>query len=263
MLEAAGAPFEQGHAQGHACAPGIAQSAKNLRRQYGFGIWRLTLSEVHLGAGRRMRRYMPQLHERLEGIAAGANVDVRALELLDVQSRVAGVGVAEAGALEARLEIPEELEPQLLLRHSRPDAGGFASLELTCAAFAGCLAGINERGLGAIVLEDRALDAPSLRALAQDLIYRRDELESGVEHLKQRALYSEATGALHVVDASGRALRLELLEGALEVSELATSERISDSTLRLDPAMRSIEWREPGGELRRAAHGPRAEPQAG
>ena len=173
MLETAGAPFEQGHAQGSACAGGIAQAAAHLRRQYGFGIWRLTLSEVHLGAGRLMRRHTPQLHERLEGIAAGAGVKVGALELFDAQARITGVGTAGKDSLEARLEIPDDLAPLLLLRHSCPDAGGFDSVELTCTAWAGCLAGINSAGLGAIVIEDRAHGAPSLRVLAQDLIFRR------------------------------------------------------------------------------------------
>lgn len=252
MLEAAGAPYEQGHAQGRAYARGIANSARALRRQYGFGIWRVTLSEVHLGAGRRMLRHTPQLHERLEGIAAGARVDVRALELHGVQSRIAGVGSCDGATLEARLEIPAELEPLLFVRHSRPDAGGFASVELTCAPWAGCLAGINESGLGVVVLEDRALDAPSLRVLALDLIYRRNEPEPGIEHLRKRAAYAGASGLLHLVAPGGRALRVELLDGELEVSELAPSGAVVESTVRLDPADRSLVWVQPGGQPLRA-----------
>ena len=254
MLEAAGAPFEQGHAQGSAFARGILQTARGLRRQYGFGIWRVTLSEVHLGAGRRMRRYTPQLHERLEGIAAGARVDVRALELFDAQVRIAGVGTADGSTLEARLEIPAELDPLLLLRHSRPDAGGFASVELTCAPWAGCLAGINERGLGAIVLEDRALDGPSLRVLAQDLIYRRGEADAAVEHLRKRGACSGASGRIHLIGPDGRALRLELQEGELELSELpADADGVVESTVRLDPATRSLLWQQASGDTSRAA----------
>jgi hypothetical protein len=246
MLEAAGAPFEQGHTQGSAYARGIAKTARALKRQYGFGIWRLTLSEVHLGAGRRMLRHTPQLHERLEGIAVGARVDVRALELFDAQSRIAGVGSTDGATLEARLEIPEALEPLLFVRHSRPDAGGFASVELTCAPWAGCLAGINENGFGAIVLEDRALDAPSLRVLAQDLIYRRDEPGAAVEHLRQRAAYTRVSGLLHLI-APGRALRAEIEEGEIEVSELAPAGgEISESTVRVDPARRALVWDQPG-----------------
>jgi hypothetical protein len=254
VLEAVGAPFEQGHAQGSACARGIVRTARGLRRQYGFGIWRVTLSEVHLGAGRRMRRHTPQLHERLEGIAAGARVDVRALELFDAQVRIAGVGTADGSTLEARLEIPAELDPLLLLRHSHPDAGGFASVELTCAPWAGCLAGINENGLGAIVLEDRALDAPSLRVLVQDLIYRRDEPDAAVEHLRKRGACTGASGRIHLIGPDGRALRLELQEGELEVSELAAdADGVVASTVRLDPAARSLLWQQADGGTSRAA----------
>ena len=250
MLETAGAPFEQGHAQGSVCAGSIARATARLRRQYGFGIWQLTLSEVHLGAGRLMRRHTPQLHERLEGIAAGAGVKVSALELFDAQARIFGVGTAGKDSLEARLEIPDELAPLLLLRHSRPDAGGFDSVELTGTAWAGCLAGINSAGLGAIVIEDRAPDVPSLRVLAQDLIFRRDELASGLDHLRHCASYTSATGVLHLVAPGLDALRVELQEGRLEVSRLpAAGAPVAESTVRLDAAARSLEWSASAGGL--------------
>jgi len=253
VLETSGAPFEQGHAQGTACAGGIARAAADLRRQYGFGIWRLTLSEIRLGAGRQVRRHTPQLHERLEGIAAGAGVQVGALQLFDAQARLAGVGTAGKESLEARLEIPDELGRLLLLRNSRPDAGGFDSVELTCAAWAGCLAGVNAAGLGAIVIEDRAPDAPSLRVLAQNLIFRRDALGSALDHLDHRASYTGATGVLHLVAPGCEAVRVDLQEGRIEVSELpAVDAPIAESTVRLDAAARSLEWSAPEGGSERA-----------
>lgn len=242
MLEAAGAPFVQGHAQGRAFADGIAQTARGLRRQYGVATWYWTLSEVHLGSGRRMLRHTPQLHERLEGIAAGAEVDVRALELFDAQSRVAGVASSDGRALEARLEVPAELELLLFVRHSRPDAGGFASVELTCAPWTGCLAGVNENGLAALVVDDRAPGAPSVRVLAQDVIYRRDALEPALDHLRKRAAYSGATGRLCLQDGAGRAVEATLQDGALSVSELRRrTTPVAESTVTLESG--SLGWR--------------------
>ena len=139
-----------------------------------------------------------------------------------------------------------------MLRHSRPDAGGFDSVELTCAAWAGCLAGVNAAGLAAIVVEDRAPDAPSLRVLAQDLIFRRDELGSGLDHLRHRASYTGATGVLHLVAPGCDALRVELQEGRLDVSALpAVGAPIAESTVRLDAAARSLEWSAPEGAAQR------------
>jgi len=243
MIETTGAPFELGHAQGRACAVEIARAAAELRSDYGPLSWWWVRSENHYSSARRMQCFTPQLHERLEGIAAGAGVGVRDLELLQSHSRAAGVGSLNGAVLEARFEIPDRMERSLVLRRSRPDACGFSSVELACATGAGCLAGINDQGIGAVVLEDRSLGAPSLCVLAQDFVFRAQALDAGLEHLKQRASYAEPSGVLLAVDASGRCVRVEFDSGRAEVSEFAPSTAaVAESTVRIDAAARSIEW---------------------
>jgi len=251
MLETSGAPFELGHAQGRARASEIAALTASLRRQYGWTSWRVTLSEIRLGGGRCMQRFTPQMHERLEGIAAGAGVNVHALELFELSARVAGVGTATDEGIEARLDLPAELAALWLLRRSRPDAGGFPTVELTCAPWSGCLAGVNACGLGAVVLEDRALDVPSLRVLAQDVIWRAQDLAAGVEHLRLRASCTRPEGVMHMAMRGQGAVRVELGDGRISTRELPVSRApIAQSTVRLDLANCSLEWQGPDGEAR-------------
>jgi hypothetical protein len=249
MIETSGAPFAQGHAQGRALHAHIDQVARRLRRQYGFASWRLVLSEVHFGVGRRVQRFLPQQHERLEGIAAGARVHVRALELFDNLSRVDGVGSVQGCELEARLELSPELEALLTLRRSLPDACGFPSVELTCAPWVGCLAGVNDQGIGVAVVEDHDPAGPSIRVLAQDFVYRAQQLEAGIEHLRLRAGYAGISGVLLVVDGCGLARRLRLRRGELEIEELTPiSAQVRESTLRIDAAARTLQWSAPDGD---------------
>ncbi len=71
---------------------------------------------------------------------------------------------------------------------------------------------------------------------------RADHADGAADHLRLRARYAGGDGALLVVDAAGRALRLELDSGKLAVSELSRRGACggSDVTVHVDAAQRSL-----------------------
>ncbi len=242
-IEARGAPFDQGLAQGLALRESIQRTRRALRSRYGFLAWRGARQRAHARCGQPMQRFLPQMHERLRGIADGARVGARVLELCEGMQHVQGVGSAKGPLLEGRLEIPPELEPSLALRRSAPDAVGFRSIELTSGPWTGCLAGVNEEGLAVLVIEDRGARGPSLRSYAQDLLLRAEKAEVAATHLRLRARYAGGDGALLVVDPNGDALRLELGDGSLSVSDAPhAGAPVAQSTVCLDAAARRLSW---------------------
>jgi hypothetical protein len=241
-VEAAGAPFDQGAAQGVAQASQIRAALRELRARYGPLSWYGARRNARRCSGRPLQRFLPQLHERLRGLAAGAGVGRSALELIESLERAAGVGSAKGAVLEARLDLPEHLREQLALRVSRPDAVGFVSVELVLASGAGCLAGVNERGLAVAVLEERGVSGPSLRSYAQDLLLRAESLEVATAHLRMRASLAGGSGALIALDRGGSGLRLALDAGALSSEPLVHGGAPVHSTLRLDCEACSIAW---------------------
>ncbi len=242
--EAAGAPFDQGAAQGIALAPQIGAALRELRARYGPLAWYGARRGARRRSGRPLQRFLPQLHERLRGLAAGAGVGVSSLELVESLERVAGVGSAKGVTLEARLDLPEHLTGQLALRVSRPDAVGFASVELVLASGPGCLAGVNERGLAVVVLEERGVKGPSLRSYAQDLLLRAESLEVATAHLRMRASLAGGSGALLALDRGGSGLRLALDVGRLSSEPLVHGGAPLRSTVSLDCEVCALAWGE-------------------
>lgn len=234
-LDAVGAPFDQGAAQGRALARQIVGTREDLRDRYGWFAWRMAGRRAHLGSGRPMQRFLPQLHERLRGIAAGAQVALRALELHENLDRFAGVASFDGTHLEGRFVLPAAAAERLALRASRPDAVGFASVELIDAGSAGCLAGVNEPGVGVVVIDERGAAGPAMRSYAQDLILRAQTAGTAAQHLRLRARYAGGSGTLLVADPSGAALLLELAEGELQVSEAEPRRSpIASSTVEIE-----------------------------
>jgi hypothetical protein len=161
------------------------------------------------------------------------------------------VGFHSGSRIQACLELPAELEPLLVLRESRPDAGGFPSIELTCATFAGCLAGVNSQGMAVICLEDRARDEPSLRFLAEELVFRASQLDAGIDHVRRRARYLGGTGLLLICDASGGARWLRLRDGDSWVEEAPAREQLAlEPQLAIDSAERSLVFADSRGRER-------------
>ena len=113
----------------------------------------------------------------------------------------------------------------------------------------GCLAGVNDQGIGVAVVEDHDPGGPSIRVLAQDFVYRAQQLGAGIEHLRLRAKLAGISGVLLVVDGCGLARRLRLRRGELEIEELTpSSAQVRESTLRIDAAARTLQWSAPDGD---------------
>jgi hypothetical protein len=175
-------------------------------------------------------------------------VPVGSLGLLDLSCRLGVAAGLGAQGLEAWIPVPRILQSRLLLRRSVPDVGGFASVELTWAPSAGCLAGVNAEGLGVICERDADSGTASARLLAQELLLRVPQCDSAVEHARRRGTYVGGDWSLVVADRSGSAARVECGRGGIRVSE-EVGEKPEGEGLRVElhPAERRLRlWGRPG-----------------
>ncbi|MEE9281763.1 MAG: hypothetical protein V3V67_16445 [Myxococcota bacterium] len=248
MIRAEGAPVDQGRAQGHGVRREIESGLRQLRGHYGAAAWIAARRRARRHCGRALVRQLPWQGERLEGIAAGAGVSLAALTLCEALYRVQGAGFQRGTQLEASFEVPAELEPLLALRASRPDAGGFPSVELTCAPFTGCLGGVNSEGIGVICLADRAPGGVSLRFLAQEMLFRARDLEAGIEHLRRRAAYLGGTGQLLLADSAGAARCVGFDAGSVRQEPACTGDLAREPMLRIDTSLSTLVWGRRGAD---------------
>ena len=247
VVRAEGAPVEQGRAQGTALAPAIRAELARRRAARGWLARRAVERRVAATSGRALATQLPWQRERIEGLAQAARVPERALVAAEAETRVQAAAFRAGGRIALALELDPALAPLLALRQSTPDAGGFASAELTLAPFAGCLCGVNAEGLVAAVLRDRSRDELSLRFHAQELLFRARDLSAGIDHLRRRAAYAGGTGTLLAGDAAGALALLHFARGALELVRPARlPPAAAEAGLELDPAARSLRW----GEIR-------------
>ena len=242
MIEARGAPRDQGLDQGGPFAEAVCASVARERRRLGPRGWPLARLRVHRDAGRKLARFLPQQHERLQGIAAAARVSLAALELIEALQRVE----VEAAACGAILEARFDGEAELCVRLSVPDAGGFPSVELTTPSWAGCLAGVNAEGVGVVCARDLDPGVPPLRLLAQDLLFRTRSAATALEHLRRRASYLGSSGTLLLADEAALPWRVEIRAGSVEVREPA-AHPLDRPSVRIDAAGRTLVWRDPDG----------------
>ncbi len=250
-LTAEGAPVEQGRAQGQVFAAPIARELARQRRTLPWLARRALVRRVRETSARAVATQLPWQRERIEGIAFAARVPLAGLELAEAFDRVPGAAFADGTTLRAVFDLPRELRDLLVLRTSRPDAGGFPSVELGLAHLSGCLCGVNAEGIAAICVRDRAGDEPSLRFLAQEIVFRARDLGAGIDHLRRRASYTGGTGTLVVADSGGEARVLEFERGALEVRDARELPRhAASATVEIDTALRRLTW---SGEERREA----------
>lgn len=247
---AAGAPIEQGRAQGEALRGEIRTEAARLRGSLGWLARRALARHAAATSARALATQLPWQRERIEGIARAARVDEPLLLVAEALTRVEAAAFAEGARLAAVFE-PPDTAARLRVRASAPDAGGFASVEVVLAPLAGCLAGVNAEGLAAVCLRDRARGELSLRFLAQELLFRARDLAAGIDHLRRRASYAGGTGALLAADASGAARLLRFARGALEVEDAALPARPRAADVELDLSGRRLRLG-PSGEWRSA-----------
>jgi hypothetical protein len=262
QLTARGAPRDQGIAQGQAFAEPLRRWLRGAAAARGPLAWRELRRRAQRGPLQALAYHLVQLHERMEGIALGAGTALGELAVPWTALPCAGRASASGDTLAARLPLPAELAALAFLRRSEPDAAGFASLELALAPFAGCLAGVNERGVAVALLEERCTREVSLRELAQDFLLRASDLRAGLEHLRLRARYAGGSGRLLLAAAAQAPLLVELERGACAVrAPLGTGPLAAPSSARIQLGARSLELElEPGLALRAALAEASAEP---
>jgi len=245
QVEAAGAPVEQGRAQGAACLQPIRAEVARLSESLPWLARRALLRRVRVTSASALATQLPWQRERIEGIAHATRLAEPLLLWAEAVTRVQGAAFVRPGQpLQAAFELPAPLESLLVLRHSAPDAGGFQSVELGLAPLAGCLAGVNSEGIAVICTRDLARDEPSLRFLAQELLFRARDLEAGVDHLRRRAGYAGGSGTLVAGDARGQVRVLELAGGRLSQADgRALPPCAQTPQLELDPAACALCWR--------------------
>lgn len=250
-ITAEGAPVEQGRAQGGILAVAIARELARQRNSLPWLARRALVRRVRETSARAIATQLPWQRERLEGIALAARVPIAGLELAEAFDRVQGAAFADGVKLQASFDLSHELAALLVLRTSRPDAGGFPSVELALAHLSGCLCGVNAEGIAVICVRDLAGDEPSLRFHTQEILFRARDLGAGIDHLRRRASYAGGTGSLLVADSNGETRLLELRHGALEVHDAALlPARAASATVEIDTASRRLTW---AGDERREA----------
>lgn len=243
-LTAEGAPVEQGRAQGGVFAGAIAGELARQRRALPWLARRALVGRVRETSARAVATQLPWQRERLEGIALAACVPLAGLELAEAFDRIQGAAFVHDGTqLQAVFDLSAELADMLVLRTSRPDAGGFPSVELALAHLSGCLCGVNAEGIAALCVRDLSRDQPSLRFHTQEILFRARDLGAGIDHLRRRAAYAGGTGTLVVADGHGQAHVLELERGALTVrdTELLPM-RAASPMVEIDTTARRLVW---------------------
>jgi len=253
-LEVSGAAVDRGVIQGKAHRAEVARWIESQARPLGpLGALEARRS-LRRGPALAMQRHLVQEHEFLCGIALGAGLPLGLVELGEHHLRVSGVGGPSGAELVASYDLPEDLLPLLLLRHTVPDAVGFESLELCAAPSPGCLAGVNAHGIAVMVLRDQHPHGLSLRALAQDLLFRSSEIPAGLRQLELRAGYAGGTGTLLLAGPEGPAVRVELEQGRMRsVRELAPGPEVAEPMLRIQLQERALTYRSLDGSEERVA----------
>ena len=247
VVRAEGAPVEQGRAQGTALAPAIRAELARRRTASGWLARRAIARRVAATSVRALATQLPWQRERIEGLAQAARVPERALVVAEAEIRIQAAAFADGPRLSFVFALEPAQAPLLALRRSAPDAGGFASAELTLAPLAGCLCGVNAEGLAAAVLRDVSRDELSLRFHAQELLFRARDLVAGIDHLRRRAAYAGGSGTILAVQAGGAPALLHFARGALELEEPARLPAAGAAlAIELDPAARALRF----GEIR-------------
>ena len=241
VVRAEGAPVEQGRAQGTALAPAIRAELARRRAASTWLARRAVARRVAATSGRALATQLPWQRERIEGLAQAARVAEFALVVAEAQTRVQAAAFCANGRIQLALALDPALAPLLALRRSAPDAGGFASAELTLAPLAGCLCGVNAEGLAAAVLRDLSRDELSLRFHAQELLFRARDLGAGIDHLRRRAAYAGGSGTLLAAAASGELALLHFARGELDLERPARlPPAAAAASAELDPAARAL-----------------------
>jgi hypothetical protein len=197
------------------------------------------------GAGREFYRHFAHQAERLEGLAAAADVPVDSILNLHLRVRAGGSmggllsrrasvhartvghdGAKKRALLERTLPQPSSREASWILRESRP-AVGFRSVEVSLPWLVSAVAGVNVGGL-AIVAGPLLWGAPGCEGgspsllLVQECLQRFGDVSGALDWCVKRPVEGEqsfvladASGMTATVVVNGRERRIQEGEGEL------------------------------------------------
>lgn len=238
MFRTEGAPRDAGIDQGLALRYLIRRAAIAGRARQG----RSSRRAVEREFGVPLLRFLPQHHERLQGIASGAGLSLSLLERLESVPALTVGATAKGSLLEASFRTPDRRVWPLLLRSSAPDVGGFSSVELTAAPWASSVAGVNSRGLVVLCVDDRP-GRISIRFLVQELLLRSCDLVGALDHVRRRAPYAGVCGTLLIASPGHEPARVRISEGSVS-HDAAPASGASNllPRLRIDADARTLVW---------------------
>ena len=256
MFRTQGAPRDAGIDQGRALRHLIRRAAAANRARNGRARFRRARRSAALQLGVPLLRFLPQHHERLQGIASGAGLSLAALEVLDSVPAVSVGATAKGSELEASFRTPDLAAWPLLLRSSDPDVGGFPSVELTAAPWASSVAGVNAHGLAALCVDARP-GGVSTRVLVQELLLRSRDFTAALDHLRRRAPYAGVYGTLLLAAPGHDPARIRISPGGVAVDAAPDgAPAVGLPRLRIDAATRTLVWTGPDGSEQIAEPGP-------
>jgi len=240
-LESIGSPYTTGVLQGRLTKAAIANAWETLQNstQMDFVRPRMVPKALHLLHCQKkadtflknyLNKYLPHQSEKITGIANGANLNtdllyfLQALEMELVTSSdtftmgsgtMVGVKPEKTADNEVilgkNLDYAWPLKDVLIVRKSKPKAG-LQSLELTLAYLGGCLAGVNEKGIGIMLNTALATDNISLKTIPasimiQEALQNCSTLDQAINILSSQ---NRDTGAIFLLaDAHGEMVMLE------------------------------------------------------
>ncbi len=239
-----GTPYEMGLAQGKALRDKIRTAMPVLLELQAFRLQKpgwMPLRVYRWLAERKAERYFEQalrwdaewIKQQLAGIAEGAGVPRRGLELLNVMEAVlsdlrhstflpaaaacSAVAVTRSASKSGEpivahnFDYLRPVQPLYTVRESRPD-GKLRSLEFTVAPLCGAVDGINEAGLcitnNYAYVTDAGRPAPTISMLVSDTLAHCTTVDEAVDHIDRMA--RTGGGILMLADAEDRIASLEL-----------------------------------------------------
>ena len=242
MLRTQGAPRDAGIDQGRALRHLIRRAAAANRARYSRANFRKTRRSASPELGLPLLRFLPQHHERLQGIASGAGVSLSALESLELVPTHSVGATAKGAGVEASFRTPDPAAWPLLLRSSDPDVGGFPSVELTAAPWASSVAGVNAHGLAALCVDGQP-GGVSNRFLVQELLLRSRDFAGALDHLRRRAPYAGARGTLLLASPDHEPARVRILPDGLSVDAAPDGAPSAGlPRIRIEAAARTLVW---------------------
>jgi predicted choloylglycine hydrolase len=255
-----GTPFEMGVAQGEALRERIQRGRRELNQLEVFrnerpwwlpykAFLRFAEHKVSMMVAPGVSRKYPEMHERLKGIAQGAQVSLRTLYLLNgfeslmasvegrfyIQAALGGcsaVAVRGSKAADGQPAIARNFDylhvvvPFYTFRESRPK-NGLRALEFTTAPTAGTIDGMNEAGLCITYNYALSLDRPAkhsglISMAISEALAKFKVVSEAAEWIASRPRWGG--GLLMLVDATGDIASLELSSTCSELRRPANDD---------------------------------------